>query len=134
MANAGADIAVTPRSDKLSFWSKAAYAIGGLGDSAGPGTIIPFWYSILLIDIARLHLRLVSLFWLVVTIAGTQGEPGLLPGRSSERSACDLPSVERGWLLSPDRPRRSRSRTGAPDGARCDRSTAIAHLVEPVKR
>ena len=29
--------------EKLPFWRKAAYAIGDLGNSVGPGTIVPFW-------------------------------------------------------------------------------------------
>ncbi len=61
--------------EKLSFWRKAAYGIGDLGNSVGPGTIVPFWYTFFLTDIARLDLRLVSLFWLVVTIWDAVNDP-----------------------------------------------------------
>ena len=44
----------TDHSEKLSFWQKAAYAVGDLGNSAGPGTIIPFWYLYFLTDMAGL--------------------------------------------------------------------------------
>ncbi len=53
---------------KLSFWTKAAYGIGDLGNSIGPGTVIPFWYTFFLTDIVRLDLYLVSLFWIVVIV------------------------------------------------------------------
>ena len=45
----------TASSEKLSFWTKAAYAIGDLGESVGPGTIIPFWYLYFLTDVAKLN-------------------------------------------------------------------------------
>ena len=48
----GADAA---SSEKLSFWTKAAYAIGDLGESVGPRTIIPFWYLYFLTDVAKLN-------------------------------------------------------------------------------
>ena len=44
----GADAAP---SEKLSVWTKAAYAIGDLGEAVGPGTIIPFWYLYFLTDV-----------------------------------------------------------------------------------
>lgn len=56
--------AAQTRDGKLSFGTKAAYAIGDLGNAVGPGTVIPFWYTFYLTDIARLDLGLVSLFWL----------------------------------------------------------------------
>ncbi len=54
MTNVTVELAVTPRSEELSFWHKAAYAIGELGNSAGPGTIIPFWYLYFLTSVALL--------------------------------------------------------------------------------
>ncbi|TFG49275.1 MAG: hypothetical protein E4H40_03250 [Candidatus Brocadiia bacterium] len=66
---------MTDQLDKLTFWQKAAYAIGDFGNSVGPGTIIPFWYSIFLTDIVRLELGLVSLFWLVVTLWDAVNDP-----------------------------------------------------------
>ena len=65
----------TNTTEKLTSWQKAAYAIGELGSSVGPGTIIPFWYSIFLTDIVRLDLKLVSLFWLIVTLWDAVNDP-----------------------------------------------------------
>ena len=75
------------RSEKLSFWRKAAYGIGDMGNSVGPGTIVPFWYTFFLTDIARLDLRLVSLFWLVVTVWDACNDPlfGFLSDRTRTR-------------------------------------------------
>lgn len=61
--------------EKLTFWQKTAYGIGELGNSVGPGTIIPFWYSIFLTDIVRMDLKLVSLFWLIVTLWDAVNDP-----------------------------------------------------------
>ncbi len=61
--------------EKLTFWQKAAYGIGDLGSSVGPGTIIPFWYTIFLTDIVRMDLKLVSLFWLLVTLWDAVNDP-----------------------------------------------------------
>ncbi|MBN2392264.1 MAG: MFS transporter [Anaerolineae bacterium] len=61
--------------EKLTFWQKAAYGIGDLGSSVGPGTIIPFWYSIFLTDIVRMDLKLVSLFWVIVTLWDAVNDP-----------------------------------------------------------
>jgi GPH family glycoside/pentoside/hexuronide:cation symporter len=76
-----------PRSEKLSFWTKAAYGIGDFGNSVGPGTVIPFWYSFFLTDIARLDLGLVSLFWLVVTVWDAVNDPllGFISDRTRTR-------------------------------------------------
>ena len=79
-ANAPAHI----RGDKLSFWTKTAYAIGDLGNSVGPGTIIPFWYTFFLTDIAQLDLSLVSLFWIIVTTWDAINNP--LVGYISDRT------------------------------------------------
>jgi GPH family glycoside/pentoside/hexuronide:cation symporter len=64
-----------------------AYAIGDLGNSVGPGTIIPFWYSFFLTDIVRLDLRLVSLFWIIVTLWDAVNDPlfGYLSDRTRTR-------------------------------------------------
>lgn len=78
---------MTAQQDKLTFWQKAAYAIGDFGNSVGPGTIIPFWYSIFLTDIVRLDLGLVSLFWLIVTLWDAVNDPlfGFLSDRTRTR-------------------------------------------------
>jgi GPH family glycoside/pentoside/hexuronide:cation symporter len=70
--------------EKLSFRTKVAYAIGGLGGAIGPGTIIPFWYTIFLTDIAQLDLRLVSIFWVIVTVWDAMNNP--LAGYLSDRT------------------------------------------------
>ena len=77
----------TADSEGLSPWIKAAYAAGEIGYAVGPGTVIPFWYTIFLTDIARLDLRLVSLFWLVVTIWDAVNDPliGFLSDRTRTR-------------------------------------------------
>jgi GPH family glycoside/pentoside/hexuronide:cation symporter len=75
------------RDESLSVWSKVAYAIGDFGNSVGPGTVVPFWYSIFLTDIARLDIGLVSLFWLVVTVWDAVNDPlfGFLSDRTRTR-------------------------------------------------
>ncbi len=74
-------------SNKLTFWQKLAYGIGDFGNSVGPGTIIPFWYSFFLTDIVRLDLGLVSLFWLIVTAWDAVNDPlfGFLSDRTRTR-------------------------------------------------
>lgn len=73
--------------EKLSPWVKIGYAVGEVGYAVGPGTVIPFWYTIFLTDIARLDLRLVSLFWLIVTIWDAVNDPlfGFLSDRTHTR-------------------------------------------------
>ena len=77
----------TNTTEKLTFWQKAAYGIGDFGSSVGPGTIIPFWYTIFLTDIVRMDLKLVSLFWLVVTLWDAVNDPlfGFLSDRTRTR-------------------------------------------------
>jgi GPH family glycoside/pentoside/hexuronide:cation symporter len=84
MADAGADVAVTRRSEELSFWAKAAYAIGDLGSSAGPGTIVPFWYLYFLINVARLDPALAGLSVLLGKIWDAINDP--LVGALSDRT------------------------------------------------
>ena len=61
--------------------------MGGLGLAIGPGTIIPFWYTFFLTDIARLDLGLVSLFWAIVTVWNALNNPivGYLSDRTRTR-------------------------------------------------
>jgi glycoside/pentoside/hexuronide:cation symporter, GPH family len=82
--NPASSIPTRPPREKLSFWTKSAYAIGGLGNAVGPGTIIPFWYTFFLTDIARLDLGLVSLFWIIVTAWDALNNP--LVGYLSDRT------------------------------------------------
>jgi GPH family glycoside/pentoside/hexuronide:cation symporter len=87
MVDAGVDVTVAPRSEKLSFWTKAAYAIGDLGNSAGPGTIVPFWYLYFLTDVARLDPALAGLSILLGKIWDAVNDPlvGVLSDRTRTR-------------------------------------------------
>jgi len=78
---------MTSPNEKLSFWVKAAYGIGDLGNSVGPGTVIPFWYTFFLTDVVQLDLRLVSVFWILVTIWDAINNPlfGFLSDRTRTR-------------------------------------------------
>jgi len=75
------------RNERLSVWAKVSYAVGEVGYAVGPGTIIPFWYTIFLTDIVRLDLRLVSLFWLIATVWDAINDPlfGFLSDRTRTR-------------------------------------------------
>jgi GPH family glycoside/pentoside/hexuronide:cation symporter len=87
MVDASVDVAVTPQSEKLSFWAKAAYAIGDLGNSAGPGTIVPFWYLYFLTDVAKLDPALAGLSILLGKIWDAVNDPlvGVLSDRTRTR-------------------------------------------------
>jgi GPH family glycoside/pentoside/hexuronide:cation symporter len=84
MPNSGTDVAVAPQGEKLSFWTKAAYAIGDLGNAAGPGTIIPFWYFYFLTDVVRLDPTLAGLSVLLGKIWDAINDP--LVGALSDRT------------------------------------------------
>jgi GPH family glycoside/pentoside/hexuronide:cation symporter len=87
MADVIADADPVARSEKLSFWTKAAYALGDLGNSAGPGTIIPFWYLYFLTDVAKLDPALAGLAVLLGKIWDAVNDPlvGLLSDRTRTR-------------------------------------------------
>ena len=72
---------------RLSMGRKLAYASGEIGYALGPGTVIAFWYTFFLTDVARLDLGLVSLFWLVVTLWDAVNDPilGLISDRTRTR-------------------------------------------------
>lgn len=78
---------MTSDSEKLPIWTKISYAIGEISMAVGPGTVVPFWYTFFLTDVARLDLPLVSLFWLVVTVWDAINDPlfGLLSDRTRTR-------------------------------------------------
>ena len=73
-----------PENKKLSLRTKLVFAVGGIGNAVGTGTIIPFWYTFFLTDIARLDLGLISLFWVIVTIWDAALQP--LIGYLSDRT------------------------------------------------
>lgn len=75
------------RSEKLSFWTKAAYAIGDLGNSVGPGTVIPFWYLYFLTDVAKLNPALAGLSLLIGKVWDAINDPlvGILSDRTRTR-------------------------------------------------
>ena len=75
------------RGEKLSFWTKAAYAVGDLSNSMGPGTIVPFWYLFFLTDVAHLNPALAGVTVLVGGIWDAINDPlvGLLSDRTRTR-------------------------------------------------
>jgi GPH family glycoside/pentoside/hexuronide:cation symporter len=83
MAHA-ARITLTHPSEKLSRRAKAAYAIGDLGNSAGPGTIVPFWYLFFLTDVAKLDPALAGVSILLGKIWDAVNDP--LVGALSDRT------------------------------------------------
>jgi glycoside/pentoside/hexuronide:cation symporter, GPH family len=87
MIDAAAEITVAPQSEKLSFWTKAAYAIGELGSSAGPGTIVPFWYLYFLTEVAGLEPALAGLSLLLGKAWDAVNDPlvGMLSDRTRTR-------------------------------------------------
>ncbi len=87
MVDIEADAALMPRSEKLSFRTKAAYALGDLGSSAGPGTIVPFWYLFFLTDVAHLDPRLAGVAVLIGKIWDAVNDPlvGILSDRTRTR-------------------------------------------------
>lgn len=87
MSTSNTSQSTTSTGETLSRWNKIAYAVGEIAYATGPGTAIPFWYTIFLTDIARLDLRLVSLFWVVVTIWDAVNDPlfGVLSDRTRTR-------------------------------------------------
>ena len=75
------------RNEKLSFWTKAAYAIGDLPNSVGPGTVVPFWYLFFLTDVAHLNPVLAGVTLLIGGIWDAINDPlvGLLSDRTRTR-------------------------------------------------
>jgi len=73
--------------EKLSFWTKVAYAIGDLPNSVGPGTIVPFWYLFFLTDVAHLNPALAGVTILIGGIWDAINDPlvGLLSDRTRTR-------------------------------------------------
>ena len=73
--------------ERLSWRTKAAYAIGDLGNSVGPGTVIPFWYLYFLTDIAKLDPALAGLSLLIGKIWDAVNDPlvGILSDRTRTR-------------------------------------------------
>jgi len=73
--------------ERLSWRSKAAYAIGDLGNSVGPGTVIPFWYLYFLTDIAKLDPVLAGLSLLIGKLWDAVNDPlvGILSDRTRTR-------------------------------------------------
>jgi GPH family glycoside/pentoside/hexuronide:cation symporter len=78
--------AVSAKADteKLSFWDKLTYGLGDVAHSAGPGTIVPFWYLFFLTDIAQLKPGLAGLTVLIGGIWDAVNDP--LVGLWSDRT------------------------------------------------
>jgi GPH family glycoside/pentoside/hexuronide:cation symporter len=87
MANTTEGAHALTQSEKLSFWTKAAYAIGDLANSAGPGTIVPFWYLFFLTDVAKLNPALAGVAVLIGKIWDAVNDPlvGILSDRTRSR-------------------------------------------------
>jgi GPH family glycoside/pentoside/hexuronide:cation symporter len=81
--------APTPASDneRLSWRTKAAYAIGDLGNSVGPGTVVPFWYLYFLTDAAKLDPAFAGLSLLLGKLWDAINDPlvGILSDRTRTR-------------------------------------------------
>jgi len=82
--NTSTTTAINKPEEKLSFWRKIGYAIGDIGGSVGPGTIIPFWYLFFLTDIAKLDPVLASISVLLGKIWDAFNDP--LVGSLSDRT------------------------------------------------
>ena len=73
--------------ERLSLWTKLGFAIGDLGQSMGPGTIIPFFYLFFLTDVVRLNPGLAGVSLLIGKIWDAVNDPlfGLLSDRTRTR-------------------------------------------------
>ncbi len=73
--------------EKLSFREKLTYGLGDVAHSAGPGTIVPFWYLFFLTDVAQLKPALAGLTVLIGGIWDAINDPlvGLLSDRTRTR-------------------------------------------------
>ncbi|MEA3377237.1 MAG: glycoside-pentoside-hexuronide (GPH):cation symporter [Chloroflexota bacterium] len=70
--------------EDLSFREKLTYGLGDVAHSAGPGTIVPFWYLFFLTDVARLRPGLAGLTVLIGGIWDAINDP--LVGLWSDRT------------------------------------------------
>lgn len=70
--------------EKLSSWSKIAYAVGVLAHSVGPGTIVAFWYLFFLTDVAHLNPALAGVTIIVGGVWDAVNDP--LVGWLSDRT------------------------------------------------
>lgn len=77
----------TQASEKLSVGTKIAYALGDLGNSVGPGTVIPFWYLYFLTDVAKLSPALAGLSLAIGKLWDAVNDPlvGMLSDRTRSR-------------------------------------------------
>ena len=76
-----------PHSERLSFGEKLTYGLGDIAHSAGPGTIVPFWYLFFLTDVAHLEPALAGLTVLIGGMWDAVNDPliGLLSDRTRTR-------------------------------------------------
>jgi GPH family glycoside/pentoside/hexuronide:cation symporter len=87
MAEVGTVHPAVSSGEKLSLWTKVAYAMGDLSNSVGPGTIVPFWYFFFLTDVAHLNPALAGVTVLIGGIWDAINDPlvGLLSDRTRTR-------------------------------------------------
>lgn len=76
-----------PQVEELSFGEKLTYGLGDIAHSAGPGTILPFWYLFFLTDVAHLKPGLAGLTILIGGVWDALNDPivGLLSDRTRTR-------------------------------------------------
>ena len=77
-------VSAQPNAAELSFWQKVTYGLGDVAHSAGPGTIVPFWYLFFLTDVAHLKPALAGLTVLIGGIWDAINDP--LVGLWSDRT------------------------------------------------
>jgi len=73
--------------ETLSFSEKLTYGLGDIAHSAGPGTILPFWYLFFLTDVAHLKPGLAGLTVLIGGLWDAINDPlvGLISDRTHSR-------------------------------------------------
>ncbi len=81
------DEAKTMPGEKLSFWTKAGYAIGDFGPAVGPGTIVPFFFMFFLTDVVKLNPSLAGITLLAAKIWDAANDPffGFITDRTRTR-------------------------------------------------
>ncbi|MGD2148638.1 MAG: glycoside-pentoside-hexuronide (GPH):cation symporter [Anaerolineae bacterium] len=87
MSSTNQPLSTQTNAEHLSFWEKLTYGLGDVAHSAGPGTIVPFWYLFFLTDVAQLKPALAGLTVLIGGIWDAINDPmvGLWSDRTRSR-------------------------------------------------